>query len=1421
MKMNYIKYVLSCVMLAMAAHVSAISVTVDAVNIEAGQSNEIIISLNNTETNLTAYQLSLYLPDGVTLHKKANGKYDYTLSNRHESTHTMSIKDAADGSLLLVCSSMDKDVISGTSGELLRLPIDVASTVTTSLQAQLKNMVFSDVNSQKSYPSDVTFNLQLAGEDPVVNPDDIAITIPDVSVTAGGSAEIVVSLTNSATNLTAYQMSLYLPAGVTLHKKANGKYDYTLSDRHENTHTLSIKDAADGSLLLVCSSMDKDVISGTSGELLRLPIDVASTVTTSLQAQMKNMVFSDVNSQKSYPSDVTFNLVFGGSSNNISFTDSAVKEICVANWDTSGDGKLSFNEAAAVNDLDEVFKYNEEITSFNELQYFTGLTDIGDHAFAGCTALTSVTLPSTVTHIYDGAFEGCLQLESVDFNGCKVAIHSVAFSECRNLTSLVLPVGCYPDGYSVFNGCSSLLSVVMEPCDNPVEVWSSDVFRDCNSLETATVYGRYLHGPGNFTNCSRLTTVTFIDDIPGNSFSQNFQGVPDDVLFVIPDGSAETFLHNGYFNLSDKSGLGMVRDEFEAEAERIVLMSMANSANVLANGNLESTDVSCFLSKEYPSEDIVPATIVENEGVNGSRCVAVTSKAGAAHDYDTQFWIRLPKTLPAGTKYKLSFDYRATAAVSINTECHNEPGQYVEWGCLPFSDFTTTWQHFDEVVTVPATCDGTDNGEFLKDFRSITFTLAADREKNITFYFDNFRLLLVEESPLLNAVNQARTVVNNATDYADVFGQIDVIKQAGRDFLAANELADEVDVTGAFILNPDFDRFDRGWQAPMGWITSGYQNGRCENGDVVIDQFIQIWRSEWIDDHDEPSVLDDYKLSQTIRQLPAGNYRLEADCIASWSTDDRDITGAYLFVGDEQVPVATLHGKPQHYTLDFTISEASDVEIGMKTFNTNANWIAADNFRLYSIYPSNDPTDITQLNNAIYVEPQIGNVGRAFSMDVKLKNELSIRAYEFKLKLPQGVTLETDNNGAWLYELSGRNSNYSPKLNYDAATNTYHFAVMSTVSGNDGAVMTLKLQVSDEMVVGEYPIRIYDVKYSLTEAYQTLPVQETVSTLNIQEKTFLKGDANDDDQVDIADVVCVVNHVVDLPNVKFVEAAANVNDDDDVDLTDAVKIVDYIVGVIDVLAPAFQPVDLDQSALAPSLDMPLAESLAITKTAPAGLSDALYADDLTVMPGKDVLMPVSLKNAQTARGYSFDLVLPEGVTLAKTNGGEYICELSDRQTGYVVRVNYKENVRTYSLLVYTLSENVLTGNDGVVCTLKLQAAADAVLGQYAASIQNCKYSTANSSSVALPRMEIALSIGSTLKGDANGDGSVTMADAVAVVNYILGNSSAGFNINNANVNDDVDEFDNPKISISDAVGIVNIILNNSGSSSASEAISLP
>jgi len=59
-----------------------------------------------------------------------------------------------------------------------------------------------------------------------------------------------------------------------------------------------------------------------------------------------------------------------------------------------------------------------------------------------------------------------------------------------------------------------------------------------------------------------------------------------------------------------------------------------------------------------------------------------------------------------------------------------------------------------------------------------------------------------------------------------------------------------------------------------------------------------------------------------------------------------------------------------------------------------------------------------------------------------------------------------------------------------------------------------------------------------------------------------------------------------------------------------------------------------------------------------------------------------------------------------------------------------------------------------------------------------------------------------IKGDANGDGKVTITDAVAIVDYILGNAPDDFVFEAADVNED------GEVNITDAVGVVDIILNS-------------
>ena len=147
----------------------------------------------------------------------------------------------------------------------------------------------------------------------------------------------------------------------------------------------------------------------------------------------------------------------------IDFEDDAVKRLCVAHWDVDHDGELSYEEAAAVTELGQVFTGRPDIASFNELQHFTGLTDISRDAFRDCVSLRSLTLPrtirffrrnafrhsglrmlsipSTVVGIGDCCMDDCPQLQTVVFEALMPQTNEgvTPLQDCPQLTAIYVP----------------------------------------------------------------------------------------------------------------------------------------------------------------------------------------------------------------------------------------------------------------------------------------------------------------------------------------------------------------------------------------------------------------------------------------------------------------------------------------------------------------------------------------------------------------------------------------------------------------------------------------------------------------------------------------------------------------------------------------------------------------------------------------------------------------------------------------------------------------------------------------------------------------------------------------------------------------------------------------------------------------------
>ena len=211
----------------------------------------------------------------------------------------------------------------------------------------------------------------------------------------------------------------------------------------------------------------------------------------------------------------------------IKFKDNQVLNVLLANGIGDGTG-ITEADTSSVTNLNTWFKDNTSITSFDELQKFTGLTEIASNAFNGCTNLGSISFPATVTKINGNAFENCKNI-SIDFSKTNIAtiagnafknssgtitnlqnvskFETYAFSSSTALQTLELKENVYL-GMAPFVDCTALQSVIINGNISLQNTGYAQMFKGCTSLTSVTIKKPILElGSAAFQSCSSLETL--------------------------------------------------------------------------------------------------------------------------------------------------------------------------------------------------------------------------------------------------------------------------------------------------------------------------------------------------------------------------------------------------------------------------------------------------------------------------------------------------------------------------------------------------------------------------------------------------------------------------------------------------------------------------------------------------------------------------------------------------------------------------------------------------------------------------------------------------------------------------------------------------------------------------------------------------
>lgn len=188
-----------------------------------------------------------------------------------------------------------------------------------------------------------------------------------------------------------------------------------------------------------------------------------------------------------------------------------------ATWVLNRKGVLTVSGSGDMDNFTVGRPWDSYWDSIREVVIESGITSVGDYAFAGYT-ITKAALPDSLTRIGESAFNSCGYLANITLPAKLKTIDSCAFQDCVGITSMTIPASVTAIGDGAFTGCMGLRSFSVVSGSTAFSVsggmlLSKDGTRlvCCPSGKTGSCEvpdGVKTVSASAFGNCSGLTAVT-------------------------------------------------------------------------------------------------------------------------------------------------------------------------------------------------------------------------------------------------------------------------------------------------------------------------------------------------------------------------------------------------------------------------------------------------------------------------------------------------------------------------------------------------------------------------------------------------------------------------------------------------------------------------------------------------------------------------------------------------------------------------------------------------------------------------------------------------------------------------------------------------------------------------------------------------